>query len=189
MRFGGLVAVDDVTITVPQRQLVGLVGPNGAGKSTLFGVLSGLIRPSHGTVLLDGDDVTNASPQMRAARGLARTFQHPEIFGGLTVRQHLVLAYRTRTAKRRVWSDLFTLGSLRPVDPVEKARVDDLIDSLGLGAVANRLAGAYPSGSRLGRARTGPGHLAHGPPARRALLGTGLERDRRLREHAPAHSH
>jgi branched-chain amino acid transport system ATP-binding protein len=156
VRFGGLVAVDDVTVTVPQRQLVGLVGPNGAGKSTLFGVLSGLIRPSHGTVLLDGDDVTNASPQTRAERGLARTFQHPEIFGGLTVRQHLVLAYRTRTAKRRIWSDLFTLGSLRPVDPAEKARVDDLIDSLGLGPVANRLAVGLPLGvSRrveLGRA-------------------------------------
>ena len=156
VRFGGLVAVDDVTVAVPQRQLVGLVGPNGAGKSTLFGVLSGLIRPSHGTVLLDGDDVTNASPQVRAERGLARTFQHPEIFGGLTVRQHLVLAHRTRTAKRRIWSDLFTLGSLRPVDPVEKALVDELIDSLGLGPVANRLAVGLPLGvSRrveLGRA-------------------------------------
>ena len=149
-------AVDDVTVAVPQRQLVGLVGPNGAGKSTLFGVLSGLIRPSQGTVLLDGDDVTNASPQVRAERGLARTFQHPEIFGGLTVRQHLVLAHRTRTAKRRIWSDLFTLGSLRPVDPVEKALVDELIDSLGLGPVANRLAVGLPLGvSRrveLGRA-------------------------------------
>ncbi len=156
VRFGGLVAVDDVTVAVPQRQLVGLVGPNGAGKSTLFGVLSGLIRPSQGTVLLDGDDVTNASPQVRAERGLARTFQHPEIFGGLTVRQHLVLAHRTRTAKRRIWSDLFTLGSLRPVDPTEKALVDELIASLGLGPVANRLAVGLPLGvSRrveLGRA-------------------------------------
>ena len=59
--------MDDVAVTVPQRQLVGLVGPNGAGKSTLFGVLSGLIRPSHGTVVLDGDDVTNASPRIQAA--------------------------------------------------------------------------------------------------------------------------
>ena len=132
------------------RELVGLVGPNGAGKSTLFGVLSGLIRPSNGEVLLDGDDVTHTSPQRRAERGLARTFQHPEIFGGLTVRQHLVLAHRTRTARSRIWSDLFTLGSLRPVDAEEKAVVDDLIDSLGLGPVANRLAAGQPLGvSRL----------------------------------------
>ena len=97
-----------------------------------------------------GDDVTHASPQLRAERGLARTFQHPEIFGGLTVRQHLVLAHRTRTAKRRIWSDLFTLGSLRSVDPEEKAVVDDLIDSLGLAPIANRLAVGLPLGvSRL----------------------------------------
>jgi branched-chain amino acid transport system ATP-binding protein len=150
VRYGGLMAVNDLGIAVPPRELVGLVGPNGAGKSTLFGVLSGLIRPTSGKVLLNGDDVTNASPQMRAERGLARTFQHPEIFGGLTVRQHLVLAYRTRKSKRRIWSDLFTLGSLRPVDPDEKAVVDGLLDSLGLGPFANRLAAGIPLGvSRL----------------------------------------
>jgi ABC-type branched-subunit amino acid transport system ATPase component len=150
VRYGGLLAVDSATISVPPRELVGLVGPNGAGKSTLFGVLSGLVRPSHGDVQLDGNDVTHASPQLRAERGLARTFQHPEIFGGLTVRQHLVLAHRTRTAKRRIWSDLFTLGSLRRVDPEEKAVVDDLIDSLGLAPIANRLAVGLPLGvSRL----------------------------------------
>jgi branched-chain amino acid transport system ATP-binding protein len=150
VRYGGLLAVDGVSVAVQPRELVGLVGPNGAGKSTLFGVLSGLIRPSNGEVYLDGDDVTRTSPQRRADRGLARTFQHPEIFGGLTIRQHLVLAHRTRTAKRRIWSDLFTLGSLRPVDAEEKSVVDDLIDSLGLGPVANRLAAGLPLGvSRL----------------------------------------
>ncbi|HEV3282117.1 MAG TPA: ATP-binding cassette domain-containing protein [Acidimicrobiales bacterium] len=143
-------AVNDVEIAVPPAELVGLVGPNGAGKSTLFGVLSGLVRPLSGSVLLNGEDVTQASPQLRADRGLARTFQHPEIFGGLTVRQHLVLAHRTRVAKSRIWSDLFTLGSLRPTDPDETAAVDDLIDSLGLGPVADRFALGLPLGmSRL----------------------------------------
>jgi branched-chain amino acid transport system ATP-binding protein len=143
-------AVNDVDIAVPPRETVGLVGPNGAGKSTLFGVLSGLIRPTRGTVLLSGADVTHASPQVRADGGLARTFQHPEIFGGLTVRQHLVLAYRTRKSKRRIWSDLFTFGSLRRTDRSEKAVVDGLIDSLGLGPFADRLAAGLPLGvSRL----------------------------------------
>jgi branched-chain amino acid transport system ATP-binding protein len=156
VRYGGLLAVNDVDITVPPREFVGLVGPNGAGKSTLFGVLSGLIRPSAGRVLMNGEDVTHASPQVRAERGLARTFQHPEIFGGLTVREHLVLAYRTRRSKRRIWSDVFTFGSLRRVDPDEKAFVDGLIDSLGLGVFANRLAVGLPLGAsrlvELGRA-------------------------------------
>ena len=68
VRFGGLLAVNDVDLTVPPGAIVGLVGPNGAGKSTLFGVLLGLIRPSQGTVVLDGQDVTHARAQVRAAR-------------------------------------------------------------------------------------------------------------------------
>ena len=156
VRYGGLLAVNDVGLCVPAGEVVGLVGPNGAGKSTLFGVVSGLVTPSRGEVLLDGEDVTRASPQLRAARGLARTFQHPEIFGGLTVRQHLVLAHRARTARRRVWSDLFTLGSLRPADSEEKAMVDGLIESLGLVSIADRVATGLPLGLcrlvELGRA-------------------------------------
>ncbi len=66
------------------------MGPNGAGKSTLFGVMSGLLRPASGRVFIAGQDVTGLSPQLRARLGLARTFQHPELFMGLTVREHLV---------------------------------------------------------------------------------------------------
>jgi branched-chain amino acid transport system ATP-binding protein len=154
--FGGLAAIDDVSLAVPPAQIVGLVGPNGAGKSTLFGVLSGLLRPVRGTVALGGADVTHARPQVRAAHGLARTFQHPELFTGLTVREHLVLAYRVKHARRRTWSDLFTLGSLRRSDPVERNAVDELIELLGLGPVATRSALGLPLGSarllELGRA-------------------------------------
>ncbi|MFZ2239531.1 MAG: ATP-binding cassette domain-containing protein, partial [Gordonia amarae] len=78
MRFGGLVALDSVSVDVPQRSIVGLVGPNGAGKSTLFGVLSGLLTPTSGTVTFDDADVTRASARTRARLGMARTFQHPE---------------------------------------------------------------------------------------------------------------
>jgi branched-chain amino acid transport system ATP-binding protein len=156
VRFGGLVAVRDVDVDVPAGTIVGLVGPNGAGKSTLFGVVSGLLRPTSGRVILEGQDVTGARPQIRADRGLARTFQHPEIFGGLTVRQHLTLAYRVRNAKSRVWSDLFTMGALRPVAEDEKSRVDELIGLLGLEAIADSPALGLPLGSsrlvELGRA-------------------------------------
>ena len=74
VRFGGLVALDRVSLAVAPANIVGLIGPNGAGKSTYFGVLSGLIRPREGTIRIDGVDVTKASPQARARRGLARTF-------------------------------------------------------------------------------------------------------------------
>ena len=156
VRFGGLVALSDVNLAVPPGTTVGLVGPNGAGKSTLFGVLSGLLKPTAGQVFLHGDDVTTLRPQERAARGLARTFQHPELFSGLTVRQHLVLAHRVRTVKKRVWSDLFTLGSLKRIDPAETDQVDQLIELLGLQSIAGRPALGLPLGSarlvELGRA-------------------------------------
>jgi branched-chain amino acid transport system ATP-binding protein len=156
VRFGGLVALSDVELAVPPATIVGLVGPNGAGKSTLFGVLSGLLRPTTGRVLLEGRDITRASSQARAIAGLARTFQHPELFPGLTVRDHLVLAHRVRHSRRRVWSDLFTLGSVHPVAAEEKSRVDGLVRLLGLEQVADRPAIGLPLGVarlvELGRA-------------------------------------
>jgi ABC-type branched-subunit amino acid transport system ATPase component len=156
VHFGGLAAVSNVDLSVPPATTVGLVGPNGAGKSTLFGVLSGLLRPSQGKVLLDGSDVTSTRPQVRAARGLARTFQHPELFTDLTVREHLVLAYRAKHARRRIWSDLVTMGSLRPAELAEQQSVDGLIELLGLDSVAERPAVGLPLGVarmlELGRA-------------------------------------
>ena len=80
----------------------------------MFAVLSGLLRPVSGRVLLHGDDVTTASPQLRARRGLARTFQQPELFMGLTVREHVVLAHRVRYSRQRLWRDMIDPRSLRP---------------------------------------------------------------------------
>jgi branched-chain amino acid transport system ATP-binding protein len=156
VKFGGLIAINDVDLEVAPGTIVGLVGPNGAGKTTLFGVLSGLLRPNRGRVWMDGEDVTTLRPQLRAARGLTRTFQHPELWGGLTVRDHLVLAYRARHAKQRVWADLFTIGSLRGPSAGEDQMVDELVELLGLGEVAARPALGLPLGVarllELGRA-------------------------------------
>jgi branched-chain amino acid transport system ATP-binding protein len=149
VRFGGLTALNDVSIEVPPAAAIGLVGPNGAGKSTLFSVLSGLRAPSAGTVTMDGDDVSNMSPQRRANRGLARTFQHPELFQGLTVRDHLVLAYRVRNNPRRILTDVVTLGGFRRPPADEDERVDELMTALSLHEVAHRPAIGLP----LGQAR------------------------------------
>ena len=111
VQFGGLRALSDVDLDVAPRSIAGLVGPNGAGKTTMLGVLSGLQRATSGRVWLRGEDVTDASPQARARRGLARTFQQPELFLGLTVREHLVLAYRVRFERRRLWRDMWTPAS------------------------------------------------------------------------------
>jgi branched-chain amino acid transport system ATP-binding protein len=147
VRFGGLVALEDVDLAVPGQSIVGLVGPNGAGKSTLFAVLSGLLRPTTGSVLMDGEDVTRSTPQKRAGRGLARTFQHPELFSALTVREHVVLGYRMRHAKSRVWTDLLTGRGFLRAPEAETTRVDELIDALQLGAIQHRPVTGLPLGS------------------------------------------
>jgi ABC-type branched-subunit amino acid transport system ATPase component len=154
--FGGLTALKEVDLAVPPATIVGLVGPNGAGKSTLFGVLSGLLKPSAGRVFLHGQDVTEQRPQGRAAAGLARTFQHPQLFSGLTISQHLSLAYRAKNEPARVWSDLVTMGSLRRSGAQETATVKELVELLGLGQIEDRPVLGLPLGSarmvELGRA-------------------------------------
>ncbi|HEY3631104.1 MAG TPA: ATP-binding cassette domain-containing protein, partial [Jatrophihabitantaceae bacterium] len=144
--FGGLTAVSNVDLAVPPGKVVGLIGPNGAGKSTLFSVLSGLLQPRTGHVLIDGEDVTKASPQARAERGMARTFQHPELFHGLTVRDHVTLAYRIARTPRRIWTDLVTGGGFRRVPKAEAARVDQIIDGLNLTEIQHRPVLGLPLG-------------------------------------------
>ena len=136
VRFGGVVAVNSVSLSIPPASIVGLVGPNGAGKSTLFSVLSGLARPNGGTVEFNGRDVTGSSAQHRARLGLARTFQHPEVFGGLTVREHITLAHRISTRRSRIWSDMVTARGFRRADQEEVERVDSLLEGLRLSQVA-----------------------------------------------------
>jgi branched-chain amino acid transport system ATP-binding protein len=146
VRFGGVVAVDSVSIDIPPSRIVGLVGPNGAGKSTLFSVLSGLRRPNAGTVEFDGADITGASAQHRARLGLARTFQHPEVFGGLTVREHIILAHRVSTKRSRIWSDMVTARGFRRADPEENDRVASLLEVLNLTRIADQPVAALSLG-------------------------------------------
>jgi branched-chain amino acid transport system permease protein len=159
VNFGGLIALDNVSIEVGKGRTVGLLGPNGAGKTTLFGVLSGLLRPSSGAVYLDGVEVTTASPQERVAAGMGRTFQHPELFPGLTVREHLVIADRMRHKPRRMATDVFTAAGFRKSDPDEVARVDALLEAVALTPIASRDVQTLPLGSsrlvELGRSLAG----------------------------------
>ena len=150
VRFGGLTALSSVSMEVQPGKIAGLVGPNGAGKSTLLAVLSGLLRPNSGQVFLHGDDVTKASCRSRSRRGLARTFQQPELFMGLTVREHLILAHRARVAPQRLWRDMLDPRSLLPPAKEETERVDELLELLRLTRVEKAPVAALPLGvSRL----------------------------------------
>ena len=146
VRFGGLTALSQVSIEVKPGSIAGLVGPNGAGKSTLLAVLSGLLRPNSGRVRLRGADITNVSCRARASKGLARTFQQPELFMGLTVREHLTLAHRARVSPRRLWRDMLDPRSLLPPSGAENERVDGLLELLRLTKVEKAPVAALPLG-------------------------------------------
>jgi ABC-type branched-subunit amino acid transport system ATPase component len=146
VRFGGLAALSGVSLEVQPGSIAGLVGPNGAGKSTLLAVLSGLLRPNAGRVHLHGDDVTRMSCRARAKKGLARTFQQPELFLGLTVREHLVLAHRARVAPQRLWRDMLDPRSLFPPSKEENEQVDGMLELLHLTRVEKAPVAALPLG-------------------------------------------
>jgi branched-chain amino acid transport system ATP-binding protein len=90
-RFGGLVAVDDVSLEVDEGELIAIVGPNGAGKTTLFNVISGVYPPDEGKVYFEDRDITNLPPYKRAPLGLGRTFQIPRPFGSASVRENVAI--------------------------------------------------------------------------------------------------
>jgi branched-chain amino acid transport system ATP-binding protein len=146
VRFGGVVALNSFSLSVPPAAIVGLVGPNGAGKSTLFSVLSGLHRPNEGRVLFEGGDITRTTAARRARLGLARTFQHPEMFAGLTTREHIQIAHRVSTSRSRIWTDVATGRGFRPADRPEIEAVDALLDALHLTEIADRPVAGLPLG-------------------------------------------
>jgi branched-chain amino acid transport system ATP-binding protein len=100
-RFGGLLAVDDASLSAPAARITALIGPNGAGKTTLFAVISGFLKPSAGRVRYDGEDVTREPPHRLARRGIARTFQIVQPFAGLSVRDNILVGAHLRHRSRQ----------------------------------------------------------------------------------------
>jgi branched-chain amino acid transport system ATP-binding protein len=150
VRFGGNMAVNNVTLTAEASRVTGLIGPNGAGKTTLFNVVTGLQAPTGGQVHLDGRDITPLKPFKRARLGMARTFQRLELFGLLTVRENLAVAADIR----RGWAHRQPAAEATKETPAETA--ERLISEIGLEAVADVRADALPTGQarlvELGRA-------------------------------------
>ena len=135
MRFSGITALDGVTLDADAGEAVGLIGPNGAGKTTFFNCILGMLRPDHGRVTFNGRDITRLPVYRRARLGFGRTFQRIELFAGMSVRDHLLVAERSRRGDGRLWKDLVNRG--RP-DADEQARVQRTLDLLGLSDVADR---------------------------------------------------
>ena len=140
--FGGVHAVHAVDLDVAAGELVGLIGPNGAGKTTLIDALTGFVRPSAGSVELDGEDLTPLAPAARAQRGLVRTFQSLELFEDLTVADNLRVCAETP----RWWDPL--VDAVRPRRGEAMEQVAWALEVLGLGDVADRRPNELSHGRR-----------------------------------------
>ncbi|MFD9583185.1 ATP-binding cassette domain-containing protein [Streptomyces sp. NPDC059980] len=144
-RFGALTALNDVTLTVDRGEIRGIVGPNGSGKTTLFNVISGLYRPSGGTVTGVGRDIGRARPYQLSLAGMARTFQNLRLFSQMTVRENiLVVLDRSRTSK--VWQyALWPVGVISNEHHLQ-AQVDHILKEYGLTAFADAHPQSLPYG-------------------------------------------
>jgi branched-chain amino acid transport system ATP-binding protein len=133
-KFAGIVALDNVSIEIGERERVGLIGPNGAGKTTFFNCMLGMLPTDGGTVELAGRDISGLPVHERARLGIGRTFQRIELFPDATVRDHLFIAERVRRGDGRLWRDLLGLGRPRAD---EVARCDEVLRLLRLDHLAD----------------------------------------------------
>ena len=146
--FGGIRAVDGVSLRVHAREIVGMIGPNGAGKTTLFDLISGFTPLIDGRIDIDGRDVTSSSPPTRAAAGLGRSFQDARLFPELTVRETLAVSLERWVSSR---SAIVAAMYLPPAFESERSidrRVDELVDLLGLGDYQHKFVRELSTGTR-----------------------------------------
>jgi branched-chain amino acid transport system ATP-binding protein len=141
-RFGSLLAVDNVSMSVESGELRAVIGPNGAGKTTFFNLISGFVRPDAGRIVLDGNDVTGLLPARRVWRGLARTFQITEVFPRLTVGENLQISVEVASGFR------LRIGLSGSERLKVRERADELLEWSGLARNVGRAAGELSHGDQ-----------------------------------------
>lgn len=144
-RFGGLTAVNNVTFSVRELEILSVIGPNGAGKSTLFKLIASFLRTSSGEVRFRGERISNLAPHITARKGVVRTFQETNIFKGMTVRENVIIAHHLRS-KASLFG--YFIGSPVAVrDEREFGRsADGILEFLGLDEIGNEIASNLPQG-------------------------------------------
>src|SRR5208337_1344361 len=169
MRFGGLLALEDFCLEVPEGALYGLIGPNGAGKTTVFNLISGFLKPSSGRISLNGAEITRLPPHRITYLGVARTFQNIRLFQELSVLDNVLVGFHCRS--RASWGEaILRLPRYRGEEREHRTRARELLREVGLAEAAAQPAGKLPYGHqrRLEIARalaTGPRFLLLDEPA------------------------
>jgi len=146
--YGGITALDDVSLAVAPGEILGIIGSNGAGKTTLFDVCSGFLVPDAGRVLLDGVDVGSLSPSARAVAGMGRVFSAPVLWPAVSVREALATALERTVAVRDPLAEALALAPAVRAEAEVEDRVDALIDQMGLGRHAARRVDQLGAGTR-----------------------------------------
>src|SRR5207245_4887103 len=145
VRFGGIVALDGVSLDLNRGEILGMIGPNGAGKTTLFNCISGVIRPDHGSILFETNDLTYAPPHRRAQLGIAHTFQNLQLWGSMTVQENLMVPMDA-LGRRNTFSDALYLPFSAYAERASRERARAILHVLELDRHARTLAADLPAG-------------------------------------------
>jgi branched-chain amino acid transport system ATP-binding protein len=146
-RFGGLVAVNDVDFTIPRGAIVSLIGPNGAGKTTFFNTITGLYKPTSGTMVFDGRPIIGLSPDRITALGIARTFQNIRLFGNMTALENVLVGQHSRL-RANVIGIVLRTPSVRREEREARAKAQRILDFVGLGHQAEEMSKNLPYGDQ-----------------------------------------
>ncbi len=148
MRFGGVVALDDVSFDVAPGSIVGLIGPNGAGKTTLFNCMTRLYTPQRGDIRLQGESLLHLRAHEVARRGVTRTFQNVSLFGNMTVLENVLVGYHFRLRGVPLYSvqSVLRLPAVRAAEREALEHAREALDLVGLAAVADRPVRGLPFG-------------------------------------------
>lgn len=146
-QFGGFSAVDGASLSIATGSITGLIGPNGAGKTTLFNVIAGLLPPTSGRVLMDGEDVTGLSPHELFNKGLLRTFQIAHEFGSMTVRENLMLVPPAQTGETLL-NTWFRRKAIAAQERELAAKADEVLEFLTIAHLADEKASQISGGQK-----------------------------------------
>lgn len=145
--FGGIQAVQACSFDIAKGSITGLIGPNGAGKTTLFSIVAGFVPPTEGRIVLDGEDITHLAPHQRFHKGLVRTFQIPQEFSRMTVRENLAIVPAEQSGES-LWSAWFRRGRVATEEKRIAEKVDEVLEFLEITHVADEVAGNLSGGQK-----------------------------------------